>query len=52
MADLIYGPGITDIIRDFPAHFNMLTKYISINLFNILEVLANPYIVSNLIPQM
>ena len=33
MVDLIYGLGITDIIRDFPAHFGMLTKYISIKFF-------------------
>ena len=33
MVDLVYGLGITDIIRDFPAHFGVLTKYISIKLF-------------------
>ena len=33
MVDLVYGMGITDIIRDFPAHFNMLTKFVSIKLF-------------------
>ncbi|VFJ12699.1 radical SAM protein [Candidatus Nitrosocosmicus franklandus] len=32
MVDIIYGMGTTDIIRDFPAIFNMLLKYISIRL--------------------
>lgn len=30
MVDLVYGMGITDIIRDLSAHFNMLTKFVSI----------------------
>ncbi len=32
LVDLIYGMGITDILRDFPSLFRMLTKYTSIKL--------------------
>jgi MoaA/NifB/PqqE/SkfB family radical SAM enzyme len=34
LVDIIYGMGITDLVRDFPAHFRLLTKYISIKLFH------------------
>jgi MoaA/NifB/PqqE/SkfB family radical SAM enzyme len=30
LVDLVYGMGITDIIKDFPAIFSMLKKYFSI----------------------
>ena len=31
MVDLVYGMGITDIIRDSPALFSILAKYLSIS---------------------
>jgi MoaA/NifB/PqqE/SkfB family radical SAM enzyme len=34
MVDLIYGMGITDLIRDFSVLFGMLTKYASIKVLN------------------
>ncbi len=34
MTDLIYGRGITDLIREMPNYVNLFTKYASIKLFN------------------
>src|SRR5215813_10659984 len=34
MVDLIYGRGITDLIREMPFYINIFTKYASIKLFH------------------
>ena len=34
MVDLIYGRGITDLVRELPFYINIFTKYASIKLFN------------------
>lgn len=34
MVDLIYGRGITDLLREMPFYFSIFTKYASIKLFN------------------
>jgi Fe-coproporphyrin III synthase len=34
MVDLVYGRGVTDIVREIPLYFSILEKYIGIKLFH------------------
>jgi Fe-coproporphyrin III synthase len=34
MVDLIYGRGITDLVREMPFYIDIFVKYASIKLFN------------------
>jgi hypothetical protein len=34
MVDLVYGRGITDIVREIPLYFGIFEKYVGIKLFH------------------
>src|SRR5215203_4780356 len=34
MVDLVYGRGITDIVREIPLYFSIFEKYVGIKLFH------------------
>ena len=47
MVDLVYGRGITDILREMPLYFSMFTKFAGIKLFHLKPALYGSVDVNN-----